>query len=188
MGDRFYGSITIGGQLPRSLFEEFLSELRDSGAGPDSSGGFPRDIADETALLALLNSQRHLCLSDCEVPLGHFCGLEDWLEQHEIPFDAYGSSYCEFMGDNVVYRPGMKKRLTTCDTDGRDVVNLDTVFKARQALGAGNPYAAIAYLDDALGDYVEMSELPPFEIVAYPCSTEEKGGQRAKPKKGVRRR
>ena len=165
MSDRYPGTITIGGDLPRSKLAEFLEVCRDSGASPDWDGGFPEEVKTEKHLLALLDKGGHLYLMDCQASGGTFNSLMDWLESNTIAYDAWADSYCDYEASIVKFRPGWGKGNILSSTDCRELIELGPVLKAREALNVGNVHAAMKYLDDVVRDFKDMPELPKFRCV-----------------------
>lgn len=174
MGERNYASITIGGDLPRSKLDEFMGKLKDSGAGPDSSGGIDflyegkhEKWSDEQRIELLLQTNGYpwLCLSDCEAQGSMFDELETWLRRNDIPFDRHSDAYYEWGASNLYFRPAVVDHEMTSDYNQNDVVRADAVRAARSALDVGDVHSALKALDEALGDGWKIPELPPFKLV-----------------------
>lgn len=166
MADCYHGIITIGGKLSRSKLQEFLSVLRDSGAGPNGEDGFPDDVIDEASLRAL-SRYDNLRLEDYDARDGEFYALQYWLQEHRMSYDAYSGSY-DYPPSITFVRPigdEYQEETFVCDDRGFAHVSIKEVCKAREALDVGNIDAALKFLDFALGMYRDLTPLPPFEIV-----------------------
>lgn len=175
MGDRGYGNITIGGDLPRSLCAEFLEVLKDSGINsPDADGGleyfFEGEFLHSTTeerLMAIVkaNSPSHLYGSDGEAAGCMFEGLENWCIKHKLPFQRHSDSLWENSAENLYFSGEKPCLFMSSDNSGNTLVDADIVKQARLALDKGNSHLALRYLDEALKGYDRLPELPAFRIV-----------------------
>ena len=110
MADYFAGEIRIGGKLPADLLEEFLGELNSSGAKVGGYDGAPVACKNAEELRHALDENGHLFLVNDEARYGMFEELEDFLCEHDIPYDRHSDARFEWDAENVTFRPGMERR------------------------------------------------------------------------------
>lgn len=187
MGDNYTGTIHIGGKLPLRKFNAFLETVRQSGATTTGDGTWEDEkVSTPEDLTKLLDQHGHLFLRDYQASGGCFDDLEQWLMDNKLAYDRHSDWYYDYDATIVQYRPELGREIyVTSNTDGDRMIYADLVLKARQALNEGNVHAALKFLDDAVLDLKEVTELPKFEIVAYPNAREPRGPRR---KKGAHRR
>jgi hypothetical protein len=128
MGEYYPGTITIGGKVPATLLDEFLSEVASAGAsvGDYEEATFAAGTVEE--LLKVLDEDRHLRLADAQASYGQFEGLERFLQEHGIPFDRHSDAHYECDAENVYFRPGMELPVRVpSDNAGDDLMDVDKV-------------------------------------------------------------
>jgi hypothetical protein len=161
MSDRYAARIFIGGDMPRALLDDFLEQLRDSGAGPEWDGGF--EGTDEASLEPLKLPEGFLSLMNSEARYGCFSELEEWLTDNNIPFDRESHSYYDSDAGIRRFRPSEGVCDLYATNDGMPLVPMDEVVIIRERLRAGNIYAALARIDKLL-DGVITTPLPKFQL------------------------
>jgi hypothetical protein len=174
MSDRMAAEIWIGGNLPRSLLEEFpISGLWldwDNTSFDDSSEEGVLNARDEDGLLHF---------ADCEAAWGEFGELEGWLRDHGIPFRRHSSGKYEHDPCLVEFRPdlpGKPDRDTLTTQDGAPVICQAEIAKAMRSMArlvkdrkrpAKKRLQAWERIYSRLSRLVpsKLSPLPPFAIV-----------------------
>jgi hypothetical protein len=171
MSDRMPAVITIGGEVKRSLVDEFCAVLADSGAGLACEGGCaPKGEKD---LLALVNERGALVLGGAEVAWGAFDHLERFLQRHGIPFDRHSEAKYERDGEIVKYRPATGIESFTATQDGSvcvTVAEIEDVLKRLDAIAempADHGVAEATAVRDDLRGIMAMGipPVPPLSIV-----------------------
>ena len=171
MSDRFAAQITVGGTIKRSLVEELCGVISQSGAGPDWEGGCePQNEAD---LLELVGENGTMVLHDCQACYGQFDDLEQFLEEHEIPFDRHSEAKYEYDGELVKYRPGHGCDVFEATQDGRVCVKVAEVedivrrLDSVETLGKRELLRLVEEVRDDLRGVMAMDvpPVPPFVIV-----------------------
>jgi hypothetical protein len=128
MADRFAGEITIGGEVPAALLEDFLGEAMSTGALVGDYDGSPFAAKTAEELRQALDEKGHLKLVDAEANCGMFEELEGFLCEHDIPFDRHSDAQYQFDGENAVFRSGMQCPLIMlCDKSGDSMVFMDQI-------------------------------------------------------------
>jgi hypothetical protein len=174
MADRFAGEITIGGNVPAALLEEFLEEVRSTGALVGDYEGSPFEATSAEQLRQALDGSGHLNLVDAEAHYGMFEELEGFLCAHDIPFDRHSDGQYEFDAENVVFRPGMERPLEMlADKSGNTLVRVDEVRPvatelarlATEEMTKDELLRAVAKLSKDLANLLpEVAPLPPLTI------------------------
>ena len=109
MADRMPAEIWIGGKLPRSLLDEFpISNLR---LDWDST---PFDATTEEGILNARDDNGLLHFADCEIAWGEYQELEEWLREHNIPFQRQSSGKFEYDPCLVEFRPDLPDKPDRC--------------------------------------------------------------------------
>jgi len=180
VGDRAPLRISIGGDLPESLVENFLDYLRDSGAGTDYDGGLDHLFTGENeklshrerleALLAecdaVIGSREYVTVCDGQANYGSFPELEEFCKANKLSYDKHNDSGGDYDAGNEYIRDG-KHVLDTLSTNhgDEDYIAACRVVLARQALYEGNFTEAIRVLDEVVGRLWKLPPLPPFRVV-----------------------
>lgn len=171
MADRMPAEIWIGGQLPRSLVDEFpISDLR---LDWDEN---PIDASSQEGILAARDEDGLLHFADAEAAWGQFEELEDWLREHRLPFRRHCSGRYEYLPELVESRPDLGVEIATMsDDDGKPLVRhsdllpiLDQMAKLRQSdRPLPRQVQAWKRLANRLRKLVppQLPPLPPFAII-----------------------
>jgi hypothetical protein len=124
--------IWIGGKLARSLLDEFpISDMR------LDWDGTPPDTTSEQGILSACDENGLLHFADCEVAWGEFQELEDWLREHDIPFQRQSFGKFEYDPCFVEFRPDLpgkqnRDRYTLTTQEGAPVICHGAIEKALQ--------------------------------------------------------
>jgi len=101
MSDRYPAEIHIGGPVPRTLLDELVRKIAETGA---SLNGYDDGCATEDEIRAALREGAILDLCDCHACYGHFGELEAFFIQHGIHFNHHCEAYYEYDAENTYYR------------------------------------------------------------------------------------
>jgi len=129
MSDRMAAEIWIGGNLPRSLLEEFpVSDLRLDWDNNSLAS------TEETDILAARDEDGHLHFADVEAAWGEFEELEGWLREHNVPFRRRSEGKYEHAPELVEFRPDLKGKrnrdvYVVTTPEGDPVVSVSKVEK-----------------------------------------------------------
>lgn len=108
MSDNFYGSIKIGGELPKELINEFLGKIeKDTGMNYGKLDRIP-------------DNNGTLYIEDSEARNGQFDNLETWCQKHDLSYVRESSACYEYSAEVVWWIPGMEEAmvvLTTMDQE-----------------------------------------------------------------------
>lgn len=168
MSDRWAASISIGGRVPLAVARDLLDVITEEGVSLDygEMAWAPQEVDD----LMEKSEGGSLTLCNDEAKWGEFRDLEIFLTNNKIAFDRSSSGYYEYAPEIVQYRPEMGAPSWITDTEGRKLVDRDSV---KNAIGLIGPYPSVSAnspesafvkaMDEALGPDVE--DLKPFEIV-----------------------
>ena len=164
-----YGAckIDIGGQLKAADLEEFLKICRDEEAGPDWDGGMPDEIKTAENLMALIVApgEGWLSLMHNQARNNCFDDLARWLRDHKLGYDQFCDGNYDWSDHQEIWRVGMRHPLTVQSNKCYDqFVEVDSVVDALRLLRRGDVFAALAALDNAVGELVKLPKLPPFEV------------------------
>jgi hypothetical protein len=175
VADHGYGCISIGGDIPRSLAEEFLRVLKRSGAGPEPEGGVDfldlfidtKDLTPAAQCAWLIaNSEPNLGYSDCQAQGGTFDELETWCRMYKIAYDRHSDHLWGVDADNVFYRPELIDEIGCASNNSADTLcDADLVLEAWKSVSRGNMHDALRLLEKALGGYTQVTPLPPLRLV-----------------------
>ena len=113
MSDRYPAEIHIGGTIPRTLLEELIRKVTETGG---SLNGYDDSCATEDEVRAALREGGILDLCDCHAVYGHFQELEEFLIQHHIHFDHHSEACYEYDAENTYYRGS---RIFACPANQR---------------------------------------------------------------------
>jgi len=175
MGEYYPAEIRIGGNLPARLLEEFLAEVRSTGATAGGFDGPTFNCKNADDLRQTRDEQGRLVLADDQASYGQFEGLEGLCIKNGIPFDRHSDAHYEFDAENVYFRPGMKHPAQVSSNNcGDDLMAADevrTVAKALVRLANAKLTkeklrAAVAKAGRKLKRLVppEVEPLPPLEV------------------------
>ena len=103
MSDRYPAEIHIGGPVPRTLLDDLVRKIAETGA---SLNGYDDGCATEDEVRAALREGAILDLCDCHASYGHFGELEAFLIQHGIHFNHHCEACYEYDAQNTYYRGG----------------------------------------------------------------------------------
>ena len=103
MSDRYPAEIHIGGSIPRSLIDELVRKVTETGA---SLNGYNDGCATEDEIRAALREGNILDLCDCHACYGHFQELEKFLIQYHLHFNHHCEACYEYDAENTYYRGG----------------------------------------------------------------------------------
>jgi len=149
MSDRYYASIRIGGDLPRSQVAGFCRLLG-------------LDHESDVALLQHIEDGR-LVHCDDQAAWGEFCELESACRDLDLPYVRRSEGYWDCPPQAVFWQPGMEgPESTVTDSDGNPLVSMDTLCEVRAALRSGRMAEALALLDETI---IVVPETPPFRIL-----------------------
>lgn len=147
MPDRYWACIKIGGGLPECEVQSFceIADIR------------PEDITKhiEDGLFVLEGSQQ---------PYGEFPELEDFCEQHDLPYIRQSDGGYEWPPEKSFWTPETRKIETVLlDSYGEMQVPMKVLRSLRESLDSER----IDEVNDLLDRYiVDLPELPAFEITA----------------------
>ena len=106
MSDRMPAELWVGGKLLRSLLDEFpISDLR------LDWDEHPIDATSEEGILSARDESGLLHFADTEAAYGEFAELEDWLREHNIPFQRQASGKYEYDPCWIEFRPDLPASL-----------------------------------------------------------------------------
>ena len=103
MSDRYPAQIHIGGPIPRTLLEELVRKIAETGA---SLNGYDDGYAGEDEIRTALRESAVVNLYDCHASYGHFRELEAFLIEHGIHFNHHSEACYEYDAQNTCYRGG----------------------------------------------------------------------------------
>lgn len=103
MSDRYPAEIHIGGAVPRTLLDELVRKVMETGV---SLNGYDDGCATEDEIRAALREGKILDLCDCQARYGHFDELEEFLIQNGIHFNHHREACYEYDAENNYYRGG----------------------------------------------------------------------------------
>lgn len=141
MSDRFAACIRIGGQL--SFTRQLLPD--DPGDGTTVLQGLLGALHDDSAsheygeavipaacvVLDLYLEKGILVFKNAEACNGEFEATEEFCVEHDIPFNRWSDCCWPYNGENVYWRPGMSRPVTTlADSSGDEIVCGKTVREA----------------------------------------------------------
>lgn len=166
MSDRIPCEIRIGGTTSNGLATELCDVIDNSCVSLEWGGGQfgPRDISD----LQKAVDGDYLCLYDDERAWGEFDDLEEFLRDHEVPYDRLTDGKYEYDPEIAKYRPGLGLSVIMTNKAGNPVVevaSLQPVLKAIDALfdylanNDGVTDAVNGYLQGI--EYLAKGALPP---------------------------
>ena len=180
--DRFAAQIRIGGTIDRttpsasdpeeSVLDMMISMINGAGVSHeygDAIAAIPVNAQDEddSQLLQYLDDK---CLQFCadQTCNGEFKELEEFLREHNIPYNRWSECYSGWVGEDVYWVPGMDKPLAiACDGHGSDYVNMEDVRQVLEGLDRTRSYhvhvESVKRQLKALCP--EVPEIPPFKIV-----------------------
>ena len=145
MADWMTAEIWIGGKLPRQLVPEMPIE----GLWTDWYG--TPCVVDPDKLMEIANENNgYLHLIDVEAPYGELPELEEWLQQHELPFRRFSDGKYEHDTVIVESRPDLE----------------NWPWRRQLASKAGNPLTdatAIAAVLQRMKPFVDAEKPPSFE-------------------------
>jgi hypothetical protein len=178
MAERMAAEIHVGGKITTELAEALCGCIRTAGVQPEYGGGrFEPQNASE---LIQAKEGDHLRFYDDEATWGEFNDLEEFLQEHEIPFDRYSDGRYEYDCELKQFRPGIGVLVCITNKSGLPVieaVSLKPVERAMQRLPAefkklglslAGLWKRIARIERLLRQKLpdEMPRLPPFRIVS----------------------
>ena len=135
MGEYYPAEIRIGGKVPATLLEGFLSEIASAGISVGGYDGPAFDCKNADDLRQSLDDQGCLVLADNQASYGQFEGLEAFCITNDIPFDRHSDAHYEFDAQNVRFRPGMEHPAQVCSNNcGDDLMDADKVRPVARAL------------------------------------------------------
>ena len=103
MSDRYPAEIHIGGPVPRTLLDDLVRKIAETGG---SLSGYDEGGAAEDEIRAALREGAILDLCDCHACYGHFRELEAFLIEHGIHFNHHSEACYEYDAQNTCYRGG----------------------------------------------------------------------------------
>ena len=103
MSDRYPAEIHIGGPIRRTLLDELVHKVMETGA---SLNGYDEGIASEDEIRVALTEGHILDLYDCQAGYGHFRELEEFLIRNGIHFNHHCEACYEYDAENTYYRGG----------------------------------------------------------------------------------
>ena len=126
MSDRYPAEIHIGGAIPRTLLDELIRKVVETGA---SLNGYDDGCATEDEIRAALREGNIFDLCDCHACYGHFQELEEFLIQNGIHFNHHCEACYEYDAENNYYRGGRVLTMTAnqagdCLLHVTDVLNI----------------------------------------------------------------
>ena len=128
MGEYYPAEIRIGGRVPATLLEGFLSEIASAGVSVGDYDGPAFDCNNADDPRQALDDQGCLVLADNQASYGQFEGLEAFCIKNGIPFDRHSDAHYEFDAQNVRFRPGMERPAQVYSNNcGDDLMDADEV-------------------------------------------------------------
>ena len=126
MSDRYPAEIHIGGQIQRSLVEELVRKIVETGA---SLNGYDDGAATEGEIRAGLREGNILSLYDCHAGYGHFHELEEYLIENGIHFNHHCEAYHEYEAENTYYRGGEQALSLPASQQGNLLIRHEEVMR-----------------------------------------------------------
>ena len=182
MSDGYYGSIEIGGSLPRSKAVELMNAL-EKDYPAESNVKFEEGVSEEDAVAALTSCRSsstwlksdslYIELCDSEAENGRFRYVEDWCEKNGLSYDRNSDSCGEYDAERIHWRPGMEEaQLCRIGSNGLDQINKDDVLSLIEALESITPGDAPLFISDenefkrvVAQKYLEDSSIKPVGIM-----------------------
>ncbi len=130
MADYVAAHITIGGPISDRLVPKLCDAIGRQGVSLDW-GEFDFCPARSDDLLEVcqeIAAANVLRLFSDEVAYGNFDLLQEFLVDHEIPFDRWHESKYEIPCELMVYRPGTELRFFLTNLEGEIVVRAEPLF------------------------------------------------------------
>ena len=123
-----------------------------------------------------LDENGHLFLVNDQARYGMFEELEDFLCEHDIPYDRHSDARFEWDAENVTFRPGMERPLEMpSNKDGDTLLRMDQIRPlakelarlATAKLTKGKILAVVRKASRKLNKLLppEVEPLPPLQIV-----------------------
>jgi hypothetical protein len=177
MAERMAAEIHVGGKITPELAEELCGCLRTAGVQPEyGSGHFEPQNASE---LLQAKDGDHLRFYDDEATWGEFADLEEFLEEHGIPFDRYSDGKYEYDCEVKRFRPEIGVSICVTNKSGLsmvEAVSLKPVERAlkrlpvefkNKGLSMAGLWKRIERIEKLLRKKLpdEMPRLPPFRII-----------------------
>jgi hypothetical protein len=132
MAERMAAEIHVGGKITPELAEELCGCICTAGVQPEYGGGHlePQNIEE------LLQAQDgdHLRFYDDEATWGEFADLEEFLQEHGIPFNRYSDGKYEYDCVLKKFRPGIGVSVCTTTKAGIPVVEAESIKSVQRAL------------------------------------------------------
>jgi hypothetical protein len=177
MSEHMAAEIWIGGTIARTLVPHLCTAITQShvsNAWGDRRFA-PHTAADLLSAIQVVNDVQLLWLCHDAAGWGEFPGLEEFLQEHEIPFTRRSAGKYEFDPEVVDCRPGQKLLCRTTNAAGQSVVAVSELSAVRRSLQRFRtnwlklqPQKAARALEQALeqleGDGAELLPLAPFVI------------------------
>jgi len=158
MSDRYPAEIHIGGPVPRTLLDELVRKIAETGA---SLTGYDDGCATEDEIRAALREGAILDLWDCHACYGHFGELEAFLIQHGIHFNHHCEACYDYDAENTYYRGG-QVLTRAADQAGRPLLKVAAVQEILNNAGLDDP-AKLA----ALRQLTEPTEAQPLDPIRF---------------------
>lgn len=128
MSDRFWASITIGGELGAADVREFVEHLQYEFGEVDeekvTDDASARRWLEEkiSEIERKIQDRRYLYFDDSEASYGMFEELEQWCRDHGLSYDRQSEHYGEYDPEYVWWRPGMTEPLSQATLESGEVV------------------------------------------------------------------
>jgi len=156
MADRYYASITIGGEFPAALLDELPSDL--TGLKIETGGSDHRNYLEECA-----ETGTNPTFYDEHANWGMFESLEDWLIEHDIDFNRTSGQFYGYSAETRHYRHNEDVDITVEHSEDKDsIVSARTMEEWVRLLKTGEIRPVIADIENYLHP---ASDLRQFVIV-----------------------
>jgi hypothetical protein len=182
MSESIAAEIWIGGRVSKQLAEQLCEAICAVGVslGWGESQFAPRTAEELLESLDFRDDVEVLHVCDVQASSGEFPLLEEFLQEHGLPYTRLTEPKYEFDGERVDFRPGQRISCVRTDTEGNPIVATGEVSKAVELLDKAqnaiengkNPSRTLGRARRILHRVLpgELQPLTPFEIVGEPPS------------------
>jgi hypothetical protein len=180
MSDTMTVHITLGGRVPRLLVPELCAVIRSQSVALDWDQEWFQPEAEQDLLNACASADGPTPLFLCDhcAPWGEFRELQEFLVQHQLPFDRQHDAKFEFSSELLCFRPEMGSFHFLTNSDERIVVLAENLLPAVELLKQVQRHLLRGATQDAealvrhclatLKEHLprDLPAVPPLEIVA----------------------
>lgn len=146
MSERLAAEIWIGGNIPGTLVPDLCAAITDEGVALEWGDGSFAPKTGEDLDASLRENEKHellLWLCDDEASWGQFDDLEQFLQEHRIPFTRRTAGNAAYDPEVVEYRPNCGAITLAANVDGRLTVDAAELEPVEHMLDAAIKLAEV---------------------------------------------